>query len=216
MLQLHRANGADWSNIHPKKWNRWQKRAAKTHGIVTPSNIISLIGLVLTGYGLFLVTQGSLVPAIGLILIGRLADVLDGWVAERTMTKSPLGEAIDATADKLILAAALLVLFFENILPGFACLVLLIPSAVNIMVALIGKIRKVELHPSKTGKLATGMAWVTILLYVLIQQIENEELQLNIIWLTSFSLSCYTLGAIASSYMYARQLFTKPSHEANV
>ena len=111
-MQLHHSSGRpDWEATRPTERNSWQRLAARSHGWLAPAN-----GLTLVGFGLVLGGSGYIFAhaywwGLMLMLGGRLLDIADGWVAERTGTKSPLGEALDAGLDKVggILALAVLV-----------------------------------------------------------------------------------------------------------
>src|SRR4051794_15939162 len=101
MLDLHHASEADWKRLPAAERNSWQRLAARTQGIVTPANLISLGGAAVVFYGLYLIAHSQIVTGILTVLAGRAADIIDGYIAHRTGTKSPLGEAVDVTIDKI-------------------------------------------------------------------------------------------------------------------
>src|SRR5260370_1427998 len=113
-MNLHHADKPDWEKQPPDSWNVWQRLAARTQGVITPANFVSLAGVAMVITGLVLITVNSVLLGTLLVIIGRMADILDGIVAEMTHTKSPLGELIDATIDKMILLAAIVVLALDG------------------------------------------------------------------------------------------------------
>jgi phosphatidylglycerophosphate synthase len=142
--------------------NIWQRMAKKTHGIITPANAISLAGLYLTISGLQDFKRGDKKKAITKVISGRLCDIADGYVAERTKTKSPIGEAVDATVDKISMAHGLYVMSKTNTLPSLASASFLSQNVINTAATALSKKRGVELHPSAEGKITTLLQWAAI------------------------------------------------------
>jgi phosphatidylglycerophosphate synthase len=167
-LNLHRAgNRADWEKVPANKRNIWQKVAASTSGVVTPANLISAIGAVITIIGLVgLVNDPSLLN-ISLVIGGRLADIADGYVAQKTMTKSPLGEVIDASVDKLLAFIAVLALAVADLAPLVIIVLILLYSIFNSIVSAAAKLQNKPIHPSREGKFAGAACWGVIIFYPL-------------------------------------------------
>jgi phosphatidylglycerophosphate synthase len=124
------------------------------------------MGLLIVFVGLGYITLQH--QYIGLILIGvgRFADVIDGMVAERTKTKSHLGEAVDATADKVGLFMSLLVLAVQHMLPLVFVVLMGLQAAGMAILGLTARMRHTELHPFREGKIATAVFWVALLVFV--------------------------------------------------
>ena len=167
-MRLHRAlQRADWVGVPPEKLSAWQEIGRKTDGWLTPGNVVSLFGLVLTLTGLGLIHGQHYVWSVLLIGVGRCADILDGAVAEYTHTKSYIGEAVDAAVDKIELLAAALVIFWIQTIPTWLILAIIVPNLIISAASLYAKQRDLIIHPSRTGKLATGSVWVAIGAYLL-------------------------------------------------
>jgi CDP-diacylglycerol--glycerol-3-phosphate 3-phosphatidyltransferase len=167
-MDLHRVGKRpDWELIPKEKRNIWQRIAAGTKGIITPANVTSVAGAALVGLGLWRVYFDDLSLGLVLIAIGRTADILDGAVAQATGTKSNVGEALDASVDKITVIAALGVLISSGIIPIFAAVLMTTRNGTNIALSLLAKMRKKILHPSRAGKLAGGLEWVSILFFTL-------------------------------------------------
>lgn len=158
---LHRAGKRpDWSRVSRRRWNIWQRVAGNSGGVLTVGNTFTVIGFCLVLIGLTMVAADM--NWWGLILIGggRICDLLDGWLADRTQTKSPLGEMLDTTADKLETAAALIVLTLLGVLPWPAALLVFVPQASVGLWALSWWLRGKQPHPSRLGKLGMAAVWV--------------------------------------------------------
>lgn len=217
-LNLHQTGErADWEKIPQQKHNPWQKLAAATHGIITPANVISLVGTILTIIGLFGITTDLNFANVALIIIGRLADIADGFVAHRTGTKSPLGEIIDATVDKILAFAAVIALALGELAPLIVIIIVLAYSAVNSAVSATAKFQNIALHPSREGKLAGAACWGVISSYPLYNLVKDENSALGFILLLiafTFTLAFVWYGWRSMSEYYrlvrSKKRDTKP------
>lgn len=168
MVKLHRASTeADWKRIPATEHTAIQRLAFRTHGIVTPGNIWSVLGLVLVSIGLYCVWRNQLWLGAGLIAIGRLCDLLDGSTAEMTHTKSPLGEAIDASIDKLEALLALVVIVATGFIPLSLAIIIGVENAVTSGLSLVAKYKGQTVHPVMTGKLGGAIEWMAFVGFVL-------------------------------------------------
>ncbi|HXH26533.1 MAG TPA: CDP-alcohol phosphatidyltransferase family protein [Candidatus Acidoferrum sp.] len=161
----HVGKRPDWQLVPPGKRNAWQRIAARTGGVVTAANALSVAGAASSMWGVVHIANHQLFLGLAAISIGRIADAFDGAVADITGTKSPLGEALDATLDKLLLLAILIVSALTNLAPLWALAGI---TAVSLLVGCLGltaKLRKQELHPDIFGKLSTAGLWITLVLY---------------------------------------------------
>lgn len=71
-------------------------------------NIISIGRIFLVPVFALLYTRGSIMAAMGVLLLAAASDVLDGAIARRFHMETELGRALDPVADKLIQAAMML------------------------------------------------------------------------------------------------------------
>jgi phosphatidylglycerophosphate synthase len=165
-MNLHRALAHEWTNTPAANRNIWQKIAARTVGILTPGNVVSVIGAALVFVGLYYIIDRQFTTGILFVIIGRLADLLDGYVAHVTGTKSPVGEAVDATIDKLEAFIFITVLLLGDFLPGLVFAVLLAHTAFGVGIFWLAQRRGGRVHPSQSGKLATALEWVLVGLFV--------------------------------------------------
>ncbi len=175
-MNLHHTDKiSQWEKTDPNDWNFFQKIAARTNGVVTPGNVISLAGLALVMSGIREIDRGKTLRGISKVGVGRICDVLDGMAAEVTKTKSPLGEAIDAVIDKIEVAMAYPVLKNQGLVPEPILRKFRNQQLGNAGLTAIAKIRKLEIHPQKEGKLSMAELWVSTGLYCLSKAIEETE-----------------------------------------
>ena len=166
-MRLHRAQAKpDWEFLPAAQHNRWQRWASQSGGVLTPGNLITAAGACLAAAGLACVGLHEYWLGIALIGAGRLCDILDGIVAESTDTKSPLGEAVDATIDKLIAYAAFAVVALTGIVPWPLALVLWLQNATNATIVFTAQRQGLAMHASRAGKIGTALEWIAILLFV--------------------------------------------------
>lgn len=167
-MKLHQPSKTpDWRLVTAANRTVWQQIAAQTRGIVTPANIITCLGGVLVLIGLLELTQNRSYVGLAYVILGRLCDIADGFVAEHTGTKSRIGEAMDATIDKLTLLAALLLLTSSHILPVFFTAVIGLQAIAMTGVAAVAHVKHMQLHAFREGKNATAACWVALALFVL-------------------------------------------------
>ena len=186
-MNLHRVGEvADYEKADFASLSRVQKIALASHGLLTPANVVTLVGLGLTISGLRDIHNGdrSARPLIK-IGIGRILDFVDGQLAELFGTKSKVGEAADSVADKISAFYGLYVLnkkAEENVIPKAFVEFMIVQNSLNSVFTLIGKARGREVHSSKNGKLATATQWLAIGAYLVSDTIkdngslENEKL----------------------------------------
>lgn len=162
-MNLHRTSAKpDWETVSPQDRTPLQRLAAKTYGIITPPNIISLIGLGIVIYGLIALIQQQFLIGLIALVVGRLLDIVDGWVADTTGTKSPLGELLDATIDKIVTFLTLIVLFIAGVSEWWLLTLLLLPQIPISLFALYKRQRRQPLHPTRFGKLSMAGLWVGV------------------------------------------------------
>lgn len=196
-MNLHRTTGLpDWADIPPARRNVFQRIAAVTYGIGTPSNAITMIGFALVIFGLAEILDRHYLLGGALIAIGRLCDVADGWVAEKTQTKSPLGETLDAGADKLITVLTVVVFYITNVAPPLALILLVGPQLIITIISLWAAKAGRRLHPSLIGKFSMASGWVAMVGYlVMAATAEPIYLALLVYALTTLSAALGTVAA---------------------
>lgn len=107
-------------------------RALSSAGI--GANAVTIAGFVVTLAGAALLATGAVLPALVALVLGSLADTLDGAVARATGGGSRLGEFLDSTFDRLSDAAVLVAIAWLGASAGhplllWAALIALVASA---------------------------------------------------------------------------------------
>lgn len=206
-FNLHRTDSqAEWLKVPYIKRNFWQRTASNTNGVLTPGNIISLLGLIITATGIMMVAAGD-IHALILVVVGRLADIADGYMAHITGTKSPIGEAIDVAVDKILAFLALISFTIAGILTIPLALLILIPNLINIIVSLVSTRRRLQIHPSRDGKIATVLNWLIFIIIpftLLLKEDGRPSNVLNVIGLLLIAVFVYY--SLKSSSNYLREL----------
>jgi phosphatidylglycerophosphate synthase len=167
-MELHRTGKkADWEGIPAAKQNAWQQAAARTHGAITPGNAISLLGLTLVGVGLYLIAKQHLWAGLVVLVVSRLLDIADGMAADRTGTKSHVGEAVDAGFDKIAAFGALAVFATSHLLLAWLAWSIAGVAAITVLFSLGAHLAKRTVHPNIAGKLGAFVLWGALPLFAL-------------------------------------------------
>jgi len=154
-FDLHRTENSDWDFKPDHELTKVQKLAKTTHGIVTPGNPLTLIGLGLVLDGAQRYKNGSKIMAVIEIALGRLSDYFDGQVAHQTGTKSQTGELVDIVADKIGTLGIISTLISEKILSRSIIGFFVGQNSTNTAIGIKSKLNHEKLHSSKKGKIAT-------------------------------------------------------------
>lgn len=186
---VHAQKKSDWEGLEPETRNIWQRTAAATHGILTPGNVITLIGSILVAYGLLVFVSGNLYVGFLLLALGRIADIADGNVSHRTGTKSTVGAAVDAGADWTQLAITTPILFIQNALPLAAALLIALPKLVDTFSSIAAKVRHKRMNASREGKMGSGIIWLGLCLFMLASAQAGSLLTLitSAAWITTIA-----------------------------
>lgn len=168
-MNLHRIEGKpEWAGLKPEQMNIWQRIAAGSGGILTIGNYFSLLGLLSVPLGLSLILGERYIAGAVILLLGRFCDLLDGFLADKTGTKSPLGEKVDAVFDKLSTGLALLVLAVSGLIAAWAVLLLVLPHIIVAGMAVAIFFKGSLLHPTLVGKLSMAVGWLAMLAFVVV------------------------------------------------
>lgn len=138
---------------------------------MTLANQLTVARLVMAPLFALFLMRGS-VPAIwiaaGLFSLAAITDRIDGWLARRTNTETDLGRTLDPLADKLLVAAAFVVLLLLEV-PGIALWMVAVILGRELLVTWlrshVGK-RGVVIHASPFGKWKTTLQMVVIFAFL--------------------------------------------------
>ncbi|GAA2022104.1 CDP-alcohol phosphatidyltransferase family protein [Agromyces tropicus] len=91
----------------------------------TLPNVLSMLRLALVPVFLVLVVQGAYIPALVVLVVASLTDLLDGYLARRLGQVTRLGQLLDPAADRLYIFAALLGLAANDLVPWWIVIVII-------------------------------------------------------------------------------------------
>ncbi len=128
-----------------------------SHRVATVPNLLSFLRILLIPVFVALIAHHGTEGA-GLLLLGAVVstDWVDGAIARRTGQVSELGKVLDPVADRLALAAALLVLVVQHAFPLWAALLVLVRDGLILLAGAILMFRlRVRIDVRRIGKVAT-------------------------------------------------------------
>ncbi len=194
-MKLHRSGtAADWDGVANKRRTPIQKLASRTRGVITPPNIVSLIGLIAGLIGLVALLSHEYWLALGFLAAGRLLDIADGWIAEQTGTKSPLGEIVDAVIDKIITILTIIVLYITTVSNWWLVTLLLLPQVCITILSIYRRKIGRGFQPSRIGKLSMAALWLGIAGLIITEAMSLEWVSIGVMILV---ITAGALGVIA-------------------
>ena len=158
-------------------------------------NILSIFRFFVTFYFIYAVYQGRMRLALYLFLIQGISDLLDGFIARVTGSKTELGAYLDPIADKTMLVAAFVMLYLVNIIPGWLTLLVLgrdVVIAIGYLV-LYRCASNVKPRPTIFGKITTACQIATIL-YVLWSADQSHLRAYNVIFFITTAAATIVSG----------------------
>jgi phosphatidylglycerophosphate synthase len=162
-MDLHRSGAKpQWQGVARSRRNFFQRLAARTHSLVTPGNVLTTAGFIVAALGVVAILHARFTLGLTCIVLGRLGDVADGYAASATKTKSPLGELLDATADKLITLLTLLACGLAGIASWYLLVGILATQGSITVVSWLAVQDNRRLHPSRVGKLSMAGIWLSV------------------------------------------------------
>jgi cardiolipin synthase len=122
----------------------------------TVPNVLSYLRLLAVPVFVFLHVGGRPGWALAVFLAAALTDSLDGFLARLLNQRTRLGAFMDPLADKLLMGAALILLFLENEAPLWMVLLVAFRDGSMALGAVMVKRKGLELptRPSRVGKYA--------------------------------------------------------------
>lgn len=196
-MNLHRIESStEWHAIKVSKQNNWQRVAARTHGIITIGNVLTLLGFLLVLIGLSQILTENSMLGIVLIFIGRVLDLADGWAAHITGTKSFIGEVADATADKAGTFLTVVVIGITDIAPWAIILGLIAPQVLISIIIYIQRCSGKDTHASLLGKLSMAGTWIALAGLLMNHLLHNDALLVVSYAVAYVSISCGIIAAI--------------------
>jgi cardiolipin synthase len=134
-------------------------------------NALTLLRFVLVPVIGLQLLHGSHALACVLFLVSALSDWADGVIARRWNQRTRLGAVADPLADKLTMLTVTLLLAFQQALPWWFALAVVLRDVIIVAGALAFHllIRPVEMAPSHLSKLNTALEFLLLLAVLAIQ-----------------------------------------------
>ncbi len=130
--------------------------------IFTVANQLTMLRMALVPPFVLLVLDRRFSWALVIYVLAGVTDALDGWVARHTHQSTKLGQMLDPVADKLLAAAAYVLLTWHRSvtcpLPAWLTVPLLFRDAMIVVAVVVVNLAvgPRAFAPSPLGKLATG------------------------------------------------------------
>jgi cardiolipin synthase len=176
--------------------------------IYTLANLISVIRLMAIPVFLYLVIQDLLVAAFVLLVAAVLTDFVDGMVARRMNQITKLGQFLDPFADRLFIAATVIALAIQGVVPWvFVVAVMLRDALLGIGGIVMSRYGHATLPVKWWGKAATfGLLFVLplLLLGVVITQFVSAGAG-SVIMMVAWPIAIVALGlywVVGFSYLF--------------
>jgi cardiolipin synthase len=167
--------------------------------LATTANQLTILRIVFVPVFIILLVYRELGWALSTFVVAGLTDVLDGIIARRFGQKTSIGAVLDPLADKLMMAASILILSlpqmeFQNAIPRWLLIIIIFRDVfillVSLIVVLIGGWR--VFTPTPYGKASTVMQVLTVLAVLYANWRHQMVPELNILFymtglMTAFS-----------------------------
>jgi cardiolipin synthase len=129
------------------------------------ANWLTVLRIVLIPVFVTLLVYDRAGTALLVFLAAAATDSLDGWVARRAGSQSRLGAFLDPAADKLMVSASFVTLTYLGILPFWITAVVISRDIILVVGAVAIHMAGARVHPrpTRTGKYATFLQFVTVL-----------------------------------------------------
>ena len=124
--------------------------------LLTVPNVLSVVRLLGLPLYLWLLVEGQVLWAAGLLVLSGVTDWLDGTIARRFDQVSRLGQLLDPIADRLYIAPTLLSLAWYGVIPWWLVVVLVARDAFILAMAPLVRRHRLPIPPVHfIGKAAT-------------------------------------------------------------
>ncbi len=135
-----------------------------TSRTLTPANQITILRLVFVPLFAILEVGRYYHWALGVLAAAALSDIVDGTVARSFHQESELGIALDPIADKVMMAAAFILLAYRDVLPWWVTILVLSRDVAMVLTALLISLVAGyrPFRPTVLGKVSTIFQIITL------------------------------------------------------
>lgn len=106
--------------------------------------------------------DGSSWAAGWIFLVAGVTDQVDGWLARRWHIESQFGKLIDPLADRLMIDAAVILLWLDDKLPWYGAAIIVLRDVILVAGYRLLVPRGYELDVTRLGKLATWILYLSV------------------------------------------------------
>ncbi len=147
----------DWEEIIPEDRNVHQRVAAATDGWGTFANLLGLVKVGLNTSACLDIHRSKgkeLVKPLIKFTAEGILDVADGWIANKTQTKSPKGKLIDAGIDKVNTLLAAAVISKYDVLPKNVTIPIILSQGAVALGGIVSYLtgKEMRIQATKEGK----------------------------------------------------------------
>jgi CDP-diacylglycerol--glycerol-3-phosphate 3-phosphatidyltransferase len=130
--------------------------------------------------------------AAGLIFAAAgVTDQVDGWLARRWRVESQFGKVADPLADRLMIDAAVILLWLDDKLPWYGAAIIVLRDVILVGGYKLLVPRGYELNVSTLGKLATWLLYASLTFLIVTSESTGWPL-----WLFWFALGLAVLAGV--------------------
>ncbi len=151
---------------------------------------------------LMLTAEGQSWPAVTVFAAAGATDQVDGWLARRWRVESAFGKVADPLADRLLIDAAIILLWLNGRLPWPALAIVLVRDFVLVAGYKLVVPRGYELSVSLLGKAATWVLYAA--LFFVLATSEGTEWPLWLFWAGLALAVAAGFGYLARAWRYVR------------
>lgn len=169
-------------------------------------NILTVIRFLLIPVILICIFTNNYLLAFVVFTISGLTDILDGFIARKFDLVSNFGKLMDPLADKLTQISLLCALAWQNIIPFWILMIVLLKEIIMVIGASFLYGKSVVVYSRWYGKLATVLFYIAIVCSLLLKQFALSGL-----W-SQLDLGIYCLALITTIFaliMYVKDLYKK-------
>ena len=124
--------------------------------------------------------DGSSWAAGWIFLVAGVTDQVDGWLARRWRVESQFGKLADPLADRLMIDAAVILLWLDDKMPWYGVLIIVLRDVILVGGYRLLVPRGYELNVSTLGKLATWILYLSVGILLVVGQ--STEWPLWLFW----------------------------------
>jgi cardiolipin synthase len=173
------------------------------HGSINVPNVLTTARLVLAPVFLWLYLKGDEDGALIAFAVAAATDALDGLAARMLRQQTVLGAYLDAAADKLLVACALVALSVKGQVPWWLTGIVVGRDVLLAVGSLFLALRHapVPVRPTRVGKYATALVFL-IVVVVLAADYHDTPVARSAPWVVALGIPAVAL-VVGSAFQYA-------------